>query len=160
VNLRRAPVGLCLIPAIVVGGAACRRKVSAPEPAPAAAAPAAPEAESAVAPSAPPAPPPGRSEPPTAEEVRAALNPVLDGVGRCVQKAGAPDGGTLTLRFRVQPEGRIAGAEIVELASATRCLTETLAAQSLPAWHGDAVVFSVLVDSNGQPLLLADAGAR
>jgi hypothetical protein len=157
--MRRAPASLLafvLLVCTAVG--ACRRRHQAPvEPAPApTAAPAAadtvggaPEAARAAA------EPAQRDTLPTDDELRAVLDPSFAALGRCLDEAGAPDGGTYTLRFSVWPTGKLSAAEIRGAPNAWRCATDALRPLQLAPWRGEgSMIVSVELTRAGRPLII------
>jgi hypothetical protein len=129
----------------------------APAPVPAPAPGSAPSAE--PSPAAPPVAGDARTTPPTEAELRAALDPTFDALGRCLAGARLPDGGPLLLRFSLWPSGQIVAAEIVPVDGARRCATQALAEVRLPAWRGSPTVVTVPLDRTGQPMAATDGGS-
>jgi hypothetical protein len=139
---------------------ACRRKhppIEMPEltPPPAPAAPAPPTSETAPEGAPPPAPPAEavRTAPPSDDEIRAQLDPLLPDIKRCVLAQRPFDAGVrLLLRVRIEPSGEPSGAEVVGAPGASTCITEAARKLLFSRWHGNATLFTVALSTDGEPI--------
>lgn len=102
-----------------------------------------------------------RTAPPTEAEVRAALRPVLDGIARCVTRALPPLGATLTLRFELEPGGRLTGGRVDGVTGADACVQQLLDAVLTPIFSGPPEHVAIPLGRDGKPIPIpaADGGA-
>jgi hypothetical protein len=93
-----------------------------------------------------------RTDPPSEADVRAALKPVLDGIARCVSRALPPLDARLTLRFKLDPSGKLTDAQVEGMTGADACVQQMLDAVLTPTFTGEPAKVAIPLGHDGRPI--------
>jgi hypothetical protein len=101
-----------------------------------------------------------RTSPPTENEVRAAIRPVLDPIARCITKSLPPVDAKPILRFKLDPAGKLTDVRVEGITGADSCVQQALNAVLTPSFAGDPAETAIPLTRDGSVLAGAvDGGA-
>jgi hypothetical protein len=100
-----------------------------------------------------------RTSPPTENEVRAAIRPVLDPIARCIQRSLPSVDAQPVLRFKLDPAGKLSDVRVEGITGADSCVQQALNAVLTPSFAGEPAETAIPLGRDGRPIAVsADAG--